>query len=161
MRDVNLTEAGTGMGTVHYVSPEQARGEPATPQSDLYSTGVVLYEMLTKRLPFEADTPVGVAMQHVNTPPPRPSIYNPAIPPEVESIVLRSLAKEPQDRYASGSALSNALRNWDAPALVRGGDTGSLIRVPAGATSPRPSVVARPRPPVAGTPPRARRDGRA
>jgi serine/threonine-protein kinase len=167
MRDVNLTEAGTGMGTVHYVSPEQARGEPATPQSDLYSTGVVLYEMLTKRLPFEADTPVGVAMQHVNTPPPRPSIYNPAIPPDVEGIVLRALAKEPHDRFPSGGALSSALRNWDAPPLPlqRGaGDTGAVTRVPssgAGATSQRPAVVARPRPPVARTPARARRNGRA
>ncbi|HEX5165845.1 MAG TPA: PASTA domain-containing protein, partial [Thermomicrobiales bacterium] len=113
MRDVNLTEAGTGMGTVHYVSPEQAQGEPAGPASDLYSTGVVLFEMLTRRLPFEADTPVGVAMQHVNTPPPPPSTFNPRIPPEVDAIVLRSLAKEPSERYPSGAALSTALRHWD------------------------------------------------
>ena len=159
MRDVNLTEAGTGMGTVHYVSPEQARGEPATPQSDLYSTGVVLYEMLTKRLPFEADTPVGVAMQHVNTPPPRPSTYNLAIPPEVEGIVLRSLAKEPHDRFPSGSALSNALRHWDAPAMLRG-ETAAVTRVPSGHTGQRPTVVARPRPPATRTPPRDRRDRR-
>ncbi|HYI15558.1 MAG TPA: Stk1 family PASTA domain-containing Ser/Thr kinase, partial [Thermomicrobiales bacterium] len=115
MRDVNLTEAGTGMGTVHYVSPEQAQGDPAGPASDLYSTGVVLFEMLTKRLPFEADTPVGVAMQHVNTPPPPPSTFNPKIPPEVDAIVLRSLAKDPTERYPSGAALSTALRHWDMP----------------------------------------------
>jgi serine/threonine-protein kinase len=115
MRDVNLTEAGTGMGTVHYVSPEQARGEPATPASDLYSTGVVLYEMLTKQLPFEADSPVGVAMQHVNATPPAPSTINPAIPPAVDEIVLKALAKEPQDRYPSGAALASALRHWDMP----------------------------------------------
>ncbi|HMM40693.1 MAG TPA: protein kinase [Thermomicrobiales bacterium] len=114
-QDVNLTEAGTGMGTVHYVSPEQARGEPATPSSDLYSTGVVLFEMLTKRLPFEADTPVGVAMQHVNTPAPAPSTHNPAIPPAVDAIVLKALAKDPTQRYPSGSALAGALRHWKLP----------------------------------------------
>lgn len=119
MRDMNLTEAGTGMGTVHYVSPEQARGEPAIPESDLYSTGVVLFEMLTKRLPFEADTPVGVAMKHVNEPPPSPSQINPAIPPEVDAIVLKALAKDPRDRYPSGGQLAAALRHWDLPAIVR------------------------------------------
>ncbi|HUG15607.1 MAG TPA: protein kinase [Thermomicrobiales bacterium] len=119
MRDVNLTEAGTGMGTVHYVSPEQARGEPATPESDLYSTGVVLYEMLTKELPFEADTPVGVAMQHVNSPPPLPSGINPSIPPRVDDIVLKALAKEPSERYSSGAELAAALRHWDLPLRTR------------------------------------------
>lgn len=115
LQDANLTEAGTGMGTVHYVSPEQARGEQATPASDLYSTGIVLYEMLTRSLPFNADTPVGVAMQHVNTQPPRPSTINPAIPPPVEAIVLRSIAKIPSDRYPTGAALETALRHWDSP----------------------------------------------
>jgi serine/threonine-protein kinase len=117
-QDLNLTEAGTGMGTVHYVSPEQARGEAVTPQSDQYSTGVVLFEMLTKRLPFEADTPVGVAMQHVSTPPPRPSQFNPNVPPEVDAIVLRALAKDPRNRFADGAALAAALRNWDAPSII-------------------------------------------
>lgn len=111
--DSNLTEAGTGMGTVHYVSPEQARGETATPASDVYATGIVLYEMLTKRLPFEADTPVGIAMQHVNVEPVPPSQYNPAIPPEVEQIVLRALAKDPADRFPSAGALAEALDIWE------------------------------------------------
>lgn len=115
LQDANLTEVGTGMGTVHYVSPEQARGEQATPASDLYSTGIVLYEMLTRSLPFNADTPVGVAMQHVSAQPPRPSTINPAIPPQVEAIVLRAIAKNPADRYPSGAALETALRHWDSP----------------------------------------------
>ncbi len=113
LTDANLTETGTGMGTVHYVSPEQARGERATPASDIYSTGVVLYEMLTKELPFDADTPVGVAMQHVSAPPPSPVEFNPSIPPEVEAIVMRALAKEPGDRYPTAMALAAALDHWD------------------------------------------------
>ncbi len=113
LSDANLTEAGTGMGTVHYVSPEQARGERATPASDIYSTGVVLYEMLTKELPFDADTPVGVAMQHVSAPPPSPLEFNPSIPVEVEAIVMRALAKEPADRFPTATALANALDHWD------------------------------------------------
>lgn len=113
LSDSNLTEAGTGMGTVHYVSPEQARGERATPASDIYSTGVVLYEMLTKQLPFDADSPVGVAMQHVSAPPPLPSEINPTIPPEVEAIVMRALAKNPEDRYPTAMALATALDHWE------------------------------------------------
>jgi serine/threonine-protein kinase len=163
MRDVNLTEAGTGMGTVHYVSPEQAQGEPAGPASDLYSTGVVLFEMLTKRLPFEADTPVGVAMQHVNSPPPPPSTFNPRIPPEVDAIVLRSLAKEPAERFPSGAALATALRHWDMlppshmpyddPARPPARDTTALP--PRVRTAPPPPPRNQPRPerrPASGQP---------
>jgi serine/threonine-protein kinase len=113
LSDSNLTEAGTGMGTVHYVSPEQARGERATPASDIYSTGIVLYEMLTKQLPFDADTPVGVAMQHVSALPPSPREFNPNIPPQVEDIVMRALAKDPNDRYPTASALAAALDHWE------------------------------------------------
>lgn len=119
LQDANLTEAGTGMGTVHYVSPEQARGEQATPASDLYSTGIVLYEMLTRSLPFNADTPVGVAMQHVNTAPPSPTSLNPEIPKPVEGIILRAIAKNPADRFPTGAALETALRHWDDRSPVR------------------------------------------
>lgn len=114
-RDQNLTEAGTGMGTVHYVSPEQARGGEVGPSSDLYSTGVVLYEMLTQQLPFDADTPVGIAMHHVSTPPQPPSAFNPDIPPQIDQIVLKAMAKDPADRFSSGAALEQALRYWDDP----------------------------------------------
>jgi len=120
MSDANLTEAGTGMGTVHYVSPEQARGEVATAASDVYATGIVLYEMLTKQLPFEADTPVGVAMQHVAAEPYPPSAFNPAIPLEVDDVVLTALAKDPADRFPRAAALADALDNWDRPASPTG-----------------------------------------
>lgn len=142
LQDANLTEAGTGMGTVHYVSPEQARGEPATPASDLYSTGIVLYEMLTKTLPFNADTPVGVAMHHVNTPPPLPSSLNSSIPKPVENIVLRAIAKNPSDRFPTGAALETALRHWDDGVP----DRSETIAYPTRAG--RTSVAARPRPPA-------------
>ncbi|RIK39806.1 MAG: serine/threonine-protein kinase, partial [Chloroflexi bacterium] len=144
VRDASLTDAGTGMGTVHYVSPEQARGEPATPASDLYATGVVLFEMLTKRLPFEADTPIGVAMLHVNQPPPSPRQFNPAIPPQVEAIILRALAKDPSERFPSAGAFANALRHWDAPEPVR---TETAL-LPATSAPPRREPAVAPHAPV-------------
>ena len=141
--DSNLTEAGSGMGTVHYVSPEQARGERATALSDIYSAGVVLYEMLTKRLPFEADTPVGVGMQHVSADPPSPRQFNPAIQPEVEAIVLRALAKRPEDRFPTATALADALEHWNASPT---GDEAT--RVMSAAALP-PEASAGPQRPVA------------
>ena len=160
MRDVNLTEAGTGMGTVHYVSPEQAQGDPAGPASDLYSTGVVLFEMLTKRLPFEADTPVGVAMQHVNTPPPPPSTFNPKIPPEVDAIVLRSLAKDPSERYPSGTALATALRHWDMQPPSHASFSGRPARpAPPAATAALPPRMRTAPPPPRNQPRPDRRGG--
>lgn len=140
LSDATLTEVGIGMGTVHYVSPEQARGEHAVPGSDIYATGVVLYEMLTKRVPFEADAPVGVAMQHVNSAPPPPSQFNPALTPGVEAVVLRALAKDPADRFPTATALADALERRETnPA--------------AGATRAMPTTVMAGPPPVDRRPP--------
>ena len=119
MRDPGLTETGTGMGTVHYVSPEQARGLEIGPASDLYSTGVVLYEMLTKTLPFNGESAVAIAMQHVSDDPEPPSKRNSAIPPQIDSIILRTLAKDPAERFPSGAALETALRFWRNPLPTR------------------------------------------
>jgi eukaryotic-like serine/threonine-protein kinase len=112
LADGDLTEAGSSLGTVGYLSPEQAAGLMATPASDVYSVGVVAFEMLTGELPFAAETPVGVAMRHVNDPAPRPSQIVPGLPPAVDSIILRALAKEPTRRWGSTGAFARALREW-------------------------------------------------
>ncbi len=112
LADGDLTEAGESLGTVGYLSPEQAAGLMATPASDVYSVGVVAFEMLTGELPFAAETPVGVAMRHVNDPAPRPSQVVPGLPPQVDPIILRALAKDPTKRWGSAGAFARALRGW-------------------------------------------------
>ena len=89
------------LGSVHYISPEQARGSHIDNRSDLYSTGVVLYEMLTGRLPFEGDTPVSVAIQHINSIPLSPRELEPSIPEALESITMKAMAPNPDNRYLS------------------------------------------------------------
>lgn len=109
-----LTVTGMVIGSVHYFSPEQAQGQPATPRSDVYAAGVVLYEMLTGKLPFDAENPLAVAMQHINQAPPLPSRINATIPPSVERVVLTALSKDPAARYASAARMKeavDALRN--------------------------------------------------
>jgi serine/threonine-protein kinase len=121
LADGDLTEAGASLGTVGYLSPEQAAGLMATPASDVYSAGVVAFEMLTGELPFAAETPVGVAMRHMNDPAPRPSHIVPGLPPPVDPIILRALAKDPTRRWGSAGAFARALRDWrkaGQPAVV-------------------------------------------
>ncbi|HEX2909995.1 MAG TPA: Stk1 family PASTA domain-containing Ser/Thr kinase [Chloroflexia bacterium] len=105
-----LTEAGITLGTVHYFSPEQAKGLQVLPQSDIYSIGVVLYEMLTGHIPFDSDNPVALALKHIEEPPPPLRRFNPNVPTAVEQIVLKTLSKNPQQRYASADQLARALR---------------------------------------------------
>src|SRR5213082_4307234 len=98
-----MTEAGSIIGTAQYLSPEQAQGKPVHPSSDLYSVGVVLYEMLTGTVPFTGETALEIAMKHLNTVPEPPSTKRPPalgeVPHELDSVVLRALAKDPADRY--------------------------------------------------------------
>ncbi|HWE64772.1 MAG TPA: protein kinase, partial [Chloroflexota bacterium] len=105
-----LTQTGTVLGSVHYLSPEQARGQEAGPRSDLYSLGVTLFEMLTGRLPFNAENPIAIAMQHVQNAPPLPRQFNRAIPPALEALILRLMAKNPNDRFADAASVIAALR---------------------------------------------------
>ncbi|HZT08281.1 MAG TPA: protein kinase [Chloroflexota bacterium] len=105
----SVTEAGTILGTVQYISPEQARGEPATPSSDIYSLGIVLYEMATGRLPFDGDNPVQIATRHVSDPPIAPAAADPRVPAGLSAAIMHALAKRPEDRPATAGALVREL----------------------------------------------------
>jgi eukaryotic-like serine/threonine-protein kinase len=100
-----MTETGSIIGTAQYLSPEQARGAPVTPASDIYSVGIVLHEMLTGSVPFTGDTPLEIAMKHLSATPEPPSELRPEVPHELDSIVLRALAKSPDDRYESADEM--------------------------------------------------------
>ncbi len=111
--DATLTQTGITLGTVHYFSPEQAKGENALPQSDIYSIGIVLYEMATGRIPFESDNPVALAIKHIEEPPPSPRRYNPLIPVELEKLMLQVLSKNPLQRFPDAEAFAQALKNFE------------------------------------------------
>src|SRR5713226_7859999 len=104
-----LTTTGMTLGTVQYYAPEQAQGEIVSPAADVYSLGIVMYEMLTGRPPFDGDNLVAVAMQHIQDPPTPPRQLNPTIPPALEEIILRCLEKVPEMRFRDGSQLARAL----------------------------------------------------
>ena len=111
-KDINaerLTTTGMTLGTVQYYAPEQAQGEIVSPAADVYALGIVMYEMLTGRTPFDGDTPVAVAMQHIQDLPTPPSQLNPNIPPALEEIIMRCLEKVPEMRFRDGGTLARAL----------------------------------------------------
>lgn len=171
VNDVRMTDAGTALGTAGYISPEQATGSPLTAASDLYSVGVLLYEMLTGRLPFLGDTAVNVAMQHVRNAPPPPTRYNAKIPRPVEAVIMRALAKLPERRFVSGADMVAALRGESVPGPVQTvavAGAGATTRVlpegtralPLDAPRARAATVAPPRrADVAGAPRRSRGPG--
>ena len=115
-----MTEAGSIVGTAQYLSPEQARGAPVDESSDLYSTGIVLYELLTGTVPFTGETPVEIAMKHLSQTPEPPSTRRAEIPHDLDLVVLRALAKEPADRYRSAGDLDR-----DLELVARGEAVGS------------------------------------
>lgn len=104
-----IAKKDTVVGSVHYSSPEQAAGDVVEATSDLYSTGVVLYEMLTGRVPFTGDTPVAIAMQHLQADPPPITDFAPDTPPAVTAVVMKAMAKDPSQRFQSACEMANAL----------------------------------------------------
>lgn len=140
----DLTQTGSVMGTATYFSPEQAQGKNVDPRSDLYSLGIVLFEMITGNPPFTGDSPVAIAYKHVQEAPPRPTSINPAVPKSLEGIIARLLAKNPNQRYASAEDVRADLRRFregqpltGVPAS--GAVAASLVSDPAAADSPEPS----------------------
>ena len=111
-----MTEEGAIIGTAQYLSPEQARGAPVDQTSDLYSTGIVLFELLTGEVPFTGDSPVEIAMKHLGETPPAPSDLRSDVPDDLDLVVVRALAKEPADRYQSAAAF-----DADLETVARGG----------------------------------------
>ena len=116
-----MTETGSILGTAQYLSPEQAQGHSVDDRSDLYSIGVVMYEMLTGRLPFEGDSAVAIAVKHLNEPPPRIATLRPDIHPGLEAAVMRALVKDPAQRWASADEFMAALQAARA-AIAMGAD---------------------------------------
>ncbi|MCL5773093.1 MAG: protein kinase, partial [Firmicutes bacterium] len=100
-----LTSTGSILGSVHYFSPEQAQGKPVDETSDIYSLGVMLYELATGKLPFEGDSPVAVALKHVQESPLPPAVINPSISPAFEKIILKAMEKDPGKRYHGASEM--------------------------------------------------------
>ena len=150
-----LTQHGSVIGTADYISPEQARGASAGVASDLYSVGVVLFEMLTGSLPFTGEVPLAIANQHVGTPAPAVRQLNPAVPARLERVVERALSKEPARRYGSAAEMKAALT--DPPAT----DPARTLTAPASQTpAPAPTRVMPPAPTEVMSPPTQRSPAR-
>ena len=116
--NTQMTQTGSVLGTAHYVSPEQAQGRPLGPSSDLYSLGVVLYELVTGQVPFDADTPVSVALKQVNEEPVPPGQINATIPPALEAVIMRAMSKLPSERYSSAEEMRRDLQRVASGRLV-------------------------------------------
>jgi beta-lactam-binding protein with PASTA domain len=138
-----MTETGSIMGTAQYLSPEQAQGHAVTAASDLYSIGVMLYEMLAGRLPFEGDSAVSVALKHLSEPPPPISQFRPDVSPALESVVMAALAKDPAHRWQSADDFAEALQaaGTQLEQGVTAQDTAAFTPVPVPVTEAPPPVL--------------------
>jgi len=152
-----MTEAGSIVGTAQYLSPEQARGAPVDPRSDIYSLGIVLYEMLTGKVPFSGDTPVEIAMKHLSQVPTPPSKLRPNIPHDLDAVVMRALAKDPEQRYATAEEMDADLARVARGVAVARETEDAMTQVLSGAgiasaqtmvQRPRTTVSPPPAPPV-------------
>jgi beta-lactam-binding protein with PASTA domain/predicted Ser/Thr protein kinase len=132
-----MTEAGSIIGTAQYLSPEQAKGAPVDQTSDLYSVGVVLYELLTGVVPFSGDTPVEIAMKHLSSTPEPPSVKRAEIPRDLDMVVLRALAKDPADRYQTAEEMDADLQR-----VARGAAVSPATEEAATAIISRPPAAA-------------------
>jgi len=133
----SVTKTAAVIGTAHYLSPEQARGETVDARSDLYSTGCLLYELLTGRPPFQGDSAISVAYQHVRETAPPPSAFAAGLPPEIDSVVLAALAKRPDERYQSAEQMRAAILDVLAgrlPAALPVADAATVVRRASGST---------------------------
>ncbi len=138
-KDKDVTTTGSILGTVTYLSPEQLRGEESDARSDLYSLGVVLYELLTGRPPFKEDTPMATAVKHLHADPVLPSSIQPSVPRVLEEIVLRALAKDPNARWQSAAEMQSALEHTAAgrTALDTGRPSAPVRTEPESVSPPR------------------------
>jgi serine/threonine-protein kinase len=148
----DMTQTGSIMGTAQYLSPEQAQGHSVSAASDIYSIGIMLYELLTARVPFEGDSAVTIALKQVNERPERPSAYNPAVTPELEEAVMRALEKDPARRYPDADAFIAALQ------AAREGTATAVMAPPPPPLEPPSESYAYPSEPL--PPPEEREGGR-
>jgi len=146
----DMTQTGSIMGTAQYLSPEQAQGHAVSAASDIYSIGIMLYELLTGRVPFEGESAVTVALKQVNERPTPPSAYNPAVTPELEEAVMRALEKDPARRYPDADAFIAALQ------AARDGTATAVLVAPPPPIDPPVEAYVYPEEPLA---PREPRDG--
>jgi eukaryotic-like serine/threonine-protein kinase len=147
----DMTQTGSIMGTAQYLSPEQAQGHAVSAASDIYSIGIMLYELLTGRVPFDGESAVTVALKQVNERPVPPSALNPAVTPELEEVVMRALEKDPARRFPDADAFISALQ-----AARDGTATAVLAPVAAAPLDPPSEAYAYPEEPL---PPREEREG--
>ncbi len=149
--EASMTVTGTTLGSVHYFSPEQARGDEVTGASDVYALAIVLYEMLTGRRPFEGDSAAAVALKRLNEDPPRPSSIGHTLPAGLEAILMRALSREAADRFPDAGASAEALRVW------RRDPDAAVPLTPAGAVAPAPAATPPAGEPTVYVPPRVTR----
>ncbi len=148
LAESQLTMPGVTMGSVHYFSPEQARGEPATVASDIYALGIVLFETLTGQRPFSGDGAAAVALARLTTTPPRPSSLRAGVPAQLDTVVQRAMALDPAARYATAAAMASALEGYlaDPSSATAAGASAAGAAAATAAAATVASAQARPNP---------------